>query len=72
MFVFAMPTSGIWFNMAAPLCIYINDKDTQNIYVHRQQKITSIYILIDNLPQKFPFVNNLHAGICFSKINYVM
>lgn len=30
MFVFAMPTSGSWFNMAAPLCIYINDKDTQN------------------------------------------
>lgn len=31
---------------------------------------TSIYILIDNLPQKFPFVNNLH--ICFSKINSVL
>lgn len=55
--------------MAAPLCIYINDKDTQS-FVHQQWKITSIYILIDNLPQKFPFVNNLH--ICFSKINYVL
>lgn len=30
MFVFAKQTSGSWFNMAAPLCIYINDKDTQN------------------------------------------
>lgn len=39
-------------------------------FVHQQWKITSIYILIDNLPQKFPFVNNLH--ICFSKINYVL
>lgn len=69
MFVFAKQTSGSWFNMAAPLCIYINDKDTQS-FVHQQWKITSIYILIDNLPQKFPFVNDLH--ICFSKINSVL
>ena len=61
---FEIPTSGNWFNMAAPSCIYMAcDNKPNNFSYIDNLWITSINILIDSLFQKFPLVNNLHIRI---------